>query len=111
MTTASLEHSVGASASLIRPERARQRRKSPGRRSRRRRWRGRCRRVTDLPPQPRIPPLPPPDGERPQLNIFRTLGRNRPLYKGFLALGGHLLGPDGALPPREREIVILRAGF
>ena len=51
------------------------------------------------------------DGDQPQLNIFRTLGRNRPLFKGFLALGGHLLGESGLLPAREREIVILRTGF
>jgi 4-carboxymuconolactone decarboxylase len=66
-------------------------------------------RVTDLPPQPRIAPLPAADDQR-QLNIFRTLARNKPLYKGFLGLGGHLLGGTG-LPAREREIVILRTGF
>ena len=70
---------------------------------------GRIRRVTDLPAQPRIAPLPATDDQR-QLNIFRTLGRNHDLYKGFLALGGHLLGGSG-LPAREREIVILRTGF
>jgi 4-carboxymuconolactone decarboxylase len=53
--------------------------------------------------------MPATDDQR-QLNIFRTLAHNRPLYKGFLALGGHLLG-GGGLPAREREIVILRAGF
>ena len=55
--------------------------------------------------------MPVADADQPQLNIFRTLGRNRPLFKGFLALGGHLLGESGLLPPREREIVILRTGF
>jgi alkylhydroperoxidase family enzyme len=65
--------------------------------------------VTDLPAQPRIAPLPAAADER-QLNIFRTLARNKPLYKGFLGLGGHLLGGTG-LPAREREIVILRTGF
>jgi 4-carboxymuconolactone decarboxylase len=65
--------------------------------------------VTDLPAQPRIAPLAASDDQR-QLNIFRTLTHNRPLYKGFLALGGHLLG-GGGLPAREREIVILRTGF
>jgi len=55
--------------------------------------------------------MPPGDADQPQLNIFRTLGRNRPLFKGFLALGGHLLGESGLLPAREREIVILRTGF
>src|SRR3954451_8129806 len=66
-------------------------------------------RVTDLPTAPRITPLPATGDER-QLNIFRTLSRNRELYKGFLALGGHLLG-SGRLPAREREIVILRTGM
>ena len=66
-------------------------------------------RVTDLPAQPRIAPLPAVDDQR-QLNIFRTLGHNKPLYKGFLGLGGHLLSGSG-LPPREREVVILRTGF
>jgi alkylhydroperoxidase family enzyme len=54
--------------------------------------------------------MPATDDQR-QLNIFRTLAHNRPLYKGFLALGGQLLGGGGGLPAREREIVILRAGF
>ena len=72
--------------------------------------RGRIPRVTDIPAQPRIAPLPAGPDEARQLNIFRTLARNKPLYKGFLALGGHLLGADG-LPAREREIVILRTGF
>ena len=67
--------------------------------------------MTDLPSQPRIAPLPVDDGDERKLNIFRTLGHNPPLFKGFLALGGHLLGETGLLPPREREIVILRTGF
>ena len=46
----------------------------------------------------------------PPLNIFRTLVRNQPLSKGFLALGGQLLRGEG-LPAREREIVILRTGW
>ncbi len=58
---------------------------------------------------PRIDPLPPKSDE-PTLNIFRTLGRNRDLLKGFLALGSHLLRGD-TLPAREREIVILRTGW
>ena len=64
--------------------------------------------MSDAPVAPRIAPLPATDP--PTLNIFRTLRRNRDLYKGFLALGGHLLRAD-ALPAREREIVILRAGW
>ena len=46
----------------------------------------------------------------PPLNIFRTLMRNEPLSRGFLALGGQLLRGEG-LPAREREIVILRTGW
>lgn len=57
----------------------------------------------------RIAPLPPKD-EAPTLNIFRTLDRNHELFKGFLALGSHLLRGD-TLPQREREIVILRTGW
>ena len=66
--------------------------------------------MSGLPTRPRIDPLPVRDGDEPQLNIFRTLARNKPLYKGFLALGSHLLTGD-ALPAREREIVILRVGY
>lgn len=65
--------------------------------------------MTDSPAVPRIAPRPArPD--RPALNIFRTLARNRDLYKGFLGLGSHLLS-GGVLPAREREIVILRTGW
>ena len=46
----------------------------------------------------------------PELNIFRTIGRNEALAKGFLALGGKLLSGHG-IPAREREIVILRTGW
>jgi 4-carboxymuconolactone decarboxylase len=65
--------------------------------------------MTDGPLAPRILPI---DDDRtpPPLNIFRTLARNRDLAKGFLALGGHLLGGN-VLPAREREIVILRVGW
>src|SRR3954471_5494433 len=58
---------------------------------------------------PRIRPLPSEPTDRRQLNIFRTLAHNGPLYKAFLSLGGHLL-TAGELPPRGREIVILRTG-
>lgn len=69
----------------------------------------------------RIPPLPAddpvatalgavPGREGPPLNIFRTLARNEELFKAFSRLGGHLLR-RGAVPAREREIVILRVGW
>lgn len=65
--------------------------------------------MTDGPIAPRIAPLPA-KGQPPALNIFRTLDHNHELFKGFLALGGHLLRGE-TLPPREREIVILRTGW
>ncbi len=45
------------------------------------------------------------------LNIFRTLVRSPKGYKRFSLWGGYILGPNSDLDPREREILILRAGF
>ena len=71
---------------------------------------------------PRIPPVTEPDDEQRELlegamragneplNIFRTLVHSPKLYKRFAQFGGHLL-LRGALPAREREIVILRVGW
>lgn len=69
---------------------------------------------------PRIPPLP--DGEldeqqrellagvrvqgAPASNIFATLVRNPGLFRRWLPFGGKLLA--GKLPPRDRELLILR---
>jgi alkylhydroperoxidase family enzyme len=61
------------------------------------------------PAQPRIEAIPSPDDPN-QLNISQTLAHNLPLRKAFVKFGGHLLG-SGVLPPRERELVILRAGW
>ncbi len=73
---------------------------------------------------PRIPPLPA-EGRDPktaellealsgfngtELNIFSTLARHPRLLKRWSAFGGVLLY-GGALPAREREILILRAGY
>ena len=66
--------------------------------------------MIEEPARPRIDPLPVDEGAPRELNIFRTLAHNEVLSKGFLQLGGHLLG-GGVLPVREREIVILRTGF
>jgi 4-carboxymuconolactone decarboxylase len=52
---------------------------------------------------------PPGRTERPH-NIFRVLAHNEQLLKSFSRLGGYLLR-DGAVPAREREIVILRTGW
>jgi 4-carboxymuconolactone decarboxylase len=47
----------------------------------------------------------------PILNIFRTLLNHPSAAKAFLVWGGYILGRKSTLPPREREIVILRTGF
>lgn len=46
----------------------------------------------------------------PPLNIFRTLAHAPDALRAFLAWGTYILRSN-ALPPREREIVILRTGF
>jgi 4-carboxymuconolactone decarboxylase len=45
------------------------------------------------------------------INIFRTLIRAPKAARGFLAWGNYVLSRRNDLPPREREIVILRTGF
>jgi alkylhydroperoxidase family enzyme len=49
-----------------------------------------------------------PDGE--PLNIFRTLSHNPAVLRRFMSLGTELL-IKGNLPPRERELLILRTGW
>ena len=70
--------------------------------------------------QPRIPPLPPEEqddharellagvrvSDAPAANIFATLVRHPGLFRHWLPLGGKLL--SGKLPPRDRELLILR---
>jgi alkylhydroperoxidase family enzyme len=48
---------------------------------------------------------------RPVLNIFRTLARAPKALSRFNAWGGYILSKRNSLPPREREIVILRVGY
>ncbi len=74
-------------------------------------------------PAPRIPPLPAEEqdeqarellsgvnvGGAPALNIFTTLVRNPGLFRRWLPFGGKLL--SGKLPPRDRELLILRTGW
>jgi 4-carboxymuconolactone decarboxylase len=43
-------------------------------------------------------------------NIFATLARHPQLLKRWLVFGGHVLSKS-TLPPRDREIVILRMGW
>jgi len=45
-----------------------------------------------------------------ELNIFATLAHHPKLLKRWLVFGGHVLSKS-TLPPRERELVILRTGW
>jgi len=47
----------------------------------------------------------------PVLNIFRTLAHAPKAFKRFMAWGGYILSDANSLSPRDRELVILRAGF
>ena len=75
--------------------------------------------------KPRIPALPPEEwnaevkealapigsaGSMPALNIFRTLANHPKLAKRWMVFANHILGKN-TLPPREREILILRIGW
>ena len=44
-------------------------------------------------------------------NIFRTLARAPKGFKRFRLWGGYILSEHNDLPPRERELVILRTGY
>jgi AhpD family alkylhydroperoxidase len=43
-------------------------------------------------------------------NLFLTLGRHRPLFRGWLRFAGRLM-PGGKLPRRETELVIIRVAL
>ena len=73
--------------------------------------------------RPRIPPVPESEWNDevrdvlsrvaqggPVLNIFRTLARHAKLLKRWLVFGNHVLAKS-TLPPRERELLILRVGW
>jgi alkylhydroperoxidase family enzyme len=47
----------------------------------------------------------------PVINIFRTLAHAPKALERFNIWGGYVLSRRNDLPPREREIVILRTGF
>ena len=80
--------------------------------------------MADPSPSPRIPPLPPEERDEqavellagvsaqgaPASNIFSTLVRHPGLFRRWLPFGGKLLG-GGKLPPRDRELLILRTGW
>ena len=68
--------------------------------------------------EPRLAPLPEeridPElrerlGSGPLLNIYRTLAHHPKLLKRWLVFGSHVLAKS-SLPPRDREIAILRVG-
>ena len=68
---------------------------------------------------PRVPPLPLNEidaeilerlGVAPSSTSFRTLAQHPKLMKRWLVFGSHILGRS-SLPPREREILILRIGW
>ena len=45
------------------------------------------------------------------LNIFRTLARLPRALTAFVSWGGYILSRRNSLPPRERELAILRTGY
>lgn len=49
-------------------------------------------------------------GDEPMLAIFRTLAHHPKLLKRWLVFGNHVLAKS-TLPPRERELLILRTGW
>jgi alkylhydroperoxidase family enzyme len=44
-------------------------------------------------------------------NIFRTQAHKPAALAAFLVWGNYILSPANSLPPRERELAILRTGF
>jgi 4-carboxymuconolactone decarboxylase len=48
--------------------------------------------------------------DEPWLNIFKTMANHPALMRRWLVFANHVLGKS-TLPPREREIVILRIGY
>jgi 4-carboxymuconolactone decarboxylase len=79
--------------------------------------------MTERLTSPRIPPVPPEDrtgqirelldqalvGAASDANIFATFVRAPGLFRRWLPFGGKLL--KGKLPPRDRELLILRTGW
>lgn len=73
---------------------------------------------------PRIPPVPqdqwtpeqteiaaPMVARNNMLNIFRSLLTHPDAMRGFMGWASYVLSKRNTLPPREREIVVLRIGF
>lgn len=49
-------------------------------------------------------------GDGPVLNIFRTVAHHPKLLKRWLVFGAHVLAKS-TLPPRDRELLVLRVGW
>ena len=58
-------------------------------------------------PPPRIPPL---ESVEEGINITRTLANHPALSEAWLGFARYVLG-DNTLPPRDRELLILRIGY
>ena len=58
-------------------------------------------------PPPRIPPL---ESVEEGINITRTLANHPALAEAWLGFARYVLG-DNTVPPRERELLILRIGY
>ena len=67
-------------------------------------------RVEPLEPEAMDPEVRAAFGDGPILNIFRTLAHHPKLMKRWLVFGNHVLAKS-TLGARERELVILRAGY
>jgi 4-carboxymuconolactone decarboxylase len=74
--------------------------------------------------KPRVAPVPeaewteeqkellkPLSARSPPINIFKTLVAHPAAMKAFLRFGNHVLSRGNTVPPRERELVILRIGY
>lgn len=70
-------------------------------------------------PRPRIEPVAEPDWDEDSaallaavgpLNVFTTMANHPKLFKRWMVFGAHVLAKN-TLPPRERELLILRAGY
>ncbi|MGE0681444.1 MAG: carboxymuconolactone decarboxylase family protein [Candidatus Binatia bacterium] len=55
--------------------------------------------------------LEPPYKEGQLYNVVGTLAQHWQAYKKFIVWGRHVLGDTSTLPPRERELLILRTGW
>ena len=64
-------------------------------------------RAQDAPAPPRIPPL---ESVEEGINITRTLANHPALAEAWLGFARYVLG-DNTLPPRDRELAILRIGY